>query len=126
MKIAVPRFGERVAPCFEYSATIAIFVIHRKKIVDQIDFVLQSTRALDRIRLLKDQEVDVLICGGIENRFEDVVKANDIRVISWVVGDVETLVDEFLAGRLVAGSGRFHDDGAVPPDSSENENGSQE
>lgn len=126
MKIAVPRFGERVAPCFEYSATIAIFIIHRKKIVDQFDFVLQSTRALDRIRLLKDQEVDVLICGGIENRFEDVVRANDIRVISWVVGDVATLVDEFLAGRLVAGSGRFHEDDDSPLATSESENGPEE
>ncbi len=126
MKIAVPRFGERIAPCFEYSATIAIFIIHRKKIVDQVDFVLQSTQALDRIRLLKDQAVDVLICGGIENRFEDVVKANGIRVISWVVGDATTLIDEFLAGRLVAGTGRFQHEEGPPPTTSENESGTQE
>ena len=106
MKIAIPRFGERVAPCFEYSATIAIFEIQRKRVIDQKDFTLQSTRSFDRLRLLKDQEVEVLICGGIQDRFEDMVLAAGIRVISWVSGDVETLLDDFLNGRLVSGSGR--------------------
>lgn len=104
MRVAIPRFGENVAPCFEYSATIAIFVLRGKRIEEQRDFSLQSTRSFDRLRLLKDQEVDVLICGGIQDRFEDLVKANEIQVISWVSGDVETLLQLFLEGRLKSGT----------------------
>ncbi len=105
-KIAIPRFGESVAPCFEYSATVAIFLVTDGRVVEQADFVLQSRRELDRVRLLRDQEVDTLICGGVQDRFEDIIRANGIRVVSWVSGQVEDLLGSFLRGELRGGSGR--------------------
>ena len=104
MKVAIPRFGEDVAPCFEYSATIAIFTVKRRKIIDQVDFTLQSREAFDRLRLLRDQGVDALICGGVQAFYEDLLRAGGIHVISWVSGDVEDLVNHYLEGRLVAGA----------------------
>ncbi len=119
MKVAIPRFGEEVAPCFEYSATIAIFTIEAGVITDQTDFVLQSQRPFDRLRLLKDQGVDVLICGGIQDRFEDLILANGIRAISWVSGNAEALVRRFIDNRLTSGSRRpvkpMHDDDGNKP-----------
>jgi predicted Fe-Mo cluster-binding NifX family protein len=100
VKVAIPRFRERVAPCFEYSATITIFSIESGSVVDQRDFTLQSRVALDRVRLLRDQEVDTLICGGVQEKFEDLVKARGIEVISWVSGDVEDLLKRFIKGKL--------------------------
>jgi predicted Fe-Mo cluster-binding NifX family protein len=103
VKVAIPRFQERVAPCFEYSATIAIFTIEEGAVVDQRDFALQSRRDLDRVRLLNDQEVGTLICGGLQESFEDLVKARGIHVISWVVGEVEDVLGRFLRGELASG-----------------------
>ena len=105
-RIAIPRFGESVAPCFEVSATVAIFLVTNGRVTQQMDFVLQSRRELDRVRLLRDQEVDTLICGGVQDRFEDIIRANGIRVVSWVSGNVEDLLDSFLRGELRGGSGR--------------------
>ena len=107
MKVAIPRFGEEVAPCFEYSATIAIFTIEKNQVVEQTDFTLRSQQSLDRLRLLRDQSVDVLICGGIQDRFEELVNAKGIRTISWVSGDVKDLLDQYIAGTLVSGSARL-------------------
>ena len=107
MKVAIPRFGESVAPCFEYSATIAIFVIKARQVVDQSDFTLQSQDPLDRVRLLRDQGVNTLICGGLQDRFEDLVEANRIRVISWVSGSVDELLRLFIEGRLTSGTARL-------------------
>lgn len=106
MKVAIPRFRERVAPCFEYSATITIFTIEQGKVVSQCDFALQSSVALDRVRLLRDQEVDVLICGGVQESFEDLVKARGIEVLSWVSGEVEDLLKRFIKGKLKPEEGR--------------------
>jgi len=107
VKIAIPRFGESVAPCFEYSATMAIFTVEDAKVISQKDFVLHSQQEFDRVRLLRDQGVDTLICGGVRDRFEDMINALGIRVISWVSGDVDELLDKFLRGKLTPGTGRL-------------------
>jgi predicted Fe-Mo cluster-binding NifX family protein len=104
VRVAMPRFGEMIAPCFGYSATITIFTIRRGKVVDDVDFCLQSTNILDRVRLLRDQKVNTLICGGLQERLEDILKTNGVRVISWVSGRVDELLDCFMRGELVAGA----------------------
>ena len=106
MKVAIPRFEENVAPCFEYSATITIFEIENRRVIDQTDFTLRSRDVLDRVRLLRDQGVDILICGGVQDRFEDLVTASGVRCISWVTGAVDDLLDMYVQGKLVPGTGR--------------------
>ena len=104
MKVALPRFGESVAPCFEHTATISIFEIEGGRVGDQTDFLLHSRDPFDRVRLLRDQEVDTLICGGMQHRFQDIIEGRGIRVISWVSGDVDDLLARFLRGDLEPGS----------------------
>jgi predicted Fe-Mo cluster-binding NifX family protein len=104
VKVAIPRMGEMVAPCFEYSAMMAVYSIEQSRVVDQVDFPLRSRDPLDRVRLLRDQEVDTVICGGMQDIFEDMVRACGFEVISWVSGSVEELLDMYLRGQLVSGT----------------------
>lgn len=105
MKIAIPRMGEHVAPCLEHCATMAIFTIEDGRVVDQCDFPLRSRDPFDRVRLLRDQQVHTIICGGIQDTYEDAVRASGMRVISWVSGRVDDLLELFLRGRLAAEPG---------------------
>jgi len=104
VKLAIPRFGETVAPCFEHSATITIIEFDGRREVDRTDFTLKTRVEFDRIRLLRDQEVDTLICGGVQQHFEDMIKTHGIQVISWVEGTVEEILELFLQGRLQPGA----------------------
>lgn len=106
MKVAITRVGDSIAPRFERSATITIYTIHNRKVVDEIDYPLQSKEAFDRIRLLRDQKVDTLICGGVQMVVENVLEASGIRSISWVSGTVGELLELFVRGQLCSGSGR--------------------
>jgi predicted Fe-Mo cluster-binding NifX family protein len=81
---------------------MAIFTVENGTVVDQIDFPLRSQDPLDRIRLLRDQRVDTIICGGVQDIFEDSLRANGIEVISWVSGEVDGLLDLYLRRQLVA------------------------
>jgi predicted Fe-Mo cluster-binding NifX family protein len=107
-KVAIPRTGERVAPCFEYSATIAIFTLEGDRVVDQLDFPFRSQDPLDRVRLLRDQDVDTIICGGMQDIFEDLVRASGIHLISWVSGSVDDLLHEYVGGGLAPGNPPGH------------------
>jgi predicted Fe-Mo cluster-binding NifX family protein len=76
-------------------------------VVEKTDFALQSREALDRVRLLRDQGVGTLICGGLRSSFEDLLRASGIQVLSWVSGSVEELLELFIEDRLVPGTGRL-------------------
>jgi predicted Fe-Mo cluster-binding NifX family protein len=75
--------GEWVAPCFEYCSTMAIFTIAASGQTD---------------------EVDTLICGGMQSFYEDLLRASGFEVISWVSGLVEELLQTYLDGDLVSGT----------------------
>jgi len=106
MKVAIPRFEGNVAPWFEHSATIAIFTIKGGRLVNRLELAVQSREEIDRIRLLCDQKVDTLICGGVQDVFEDLLRAKGIKVISWVSGSVDSLLESFIRGELVEGGRR--------------------
>jgi predicted Fe-Mo cluster-binding NifX family protein len=106
VKVAVPRVGDSIAPRFEHSATITIYTIQNRRVVDDVDYTLQSTEAFDRIRLLRNQGVETLICGGVETAVESILEANGIESISWVSGSVAELLELFIRGKLVSGAER--------------------
>ena len=120
MKVAIPRMGESVAPCFEYCATMAIFTIVDDAVADQVDFPLRSREPFDRVRLLRDQQVDTIICGGVQDMYEDVLRTSGFEVISWVSGSVDDLLDLYVRGQLVPGAQRRDPMGphSTPTDSS--------
>ena len=104
MKVAIPRVGGSIAPRFEHSAKITIYTIRDRKVVESTDISLQSQEALDRVRLLRDQGVATLICGGIERATESILIASGINTITWVNGSVDELLALFVKGRLVSSS----------------------
>lgn len=104
MKVAIPRMGESVAPCFEYCTTMAIYTVDERGGMEQLDFPLMSRDPFDRVRLLRDQEVDAVICAGMQENYEDLLQASGFTVVSWVSGYVEDLLKMFLRGELVSGT----------------------
>jgi hypothetical protein len=89
---------------------MGIFTISEGRVTDQIDFPLCSREPFDRVRLLRDQQVDTIICGGVQDIFEDSLRGSGIQVISWVSGSVDDLLERFLRGRLLpGGQGRTPD-----------------
>ncbi len=103
VRIAIPRMGEIIAPCFEHCATMAVFRVGTEGEIEQVDYPLRSREPFDRVRLLRDQEVDCVICGAVAGLYEDVLRTTGVEVISWVAGNVEDLLSLYLRGRLEAG-----------------------
>jgi predicted Fe-Mo cluster-binding NifX family protein len=106
MRVAIPHHDGEVAPCFEYSAHFTVFSISRNRVIAQMDFILQSRKELDRVRLLRDQKVAVLICSGIQDALEGLLSAAGIRVFSWISGPVSEVLNLFLENKLTSGSAR--------------------
>lgn len=104
MKVAIPRRGDEVAPCFEHCTTMAVYDIGVTGAMEQVDYPLRSREPFDRVRLLRDRGVDTLICGAVQDLYEDLLRASGFEVISWVSGFVEDLLALYLRGRLLSGT----------------------
>jgi predicted Fe-Mo cluster-binding NifX family protein len=50
-----------------------------------------------------EENISVVICGGIEDRHYQFLTWKKIRVIDYVIGDHETALKRFLAGELQPG-----------------------
>jgi len=83
---------------------MAIFEVAESGAVELVDFPLQSREPFDRIRLLRDQKVDTVICGGMQAFHEDMLKAAGFEVISWVSGLVDDLLALYIQGELESGT----------------------
>ena len=107
MKVAIPHHEGEVTPCFESTAGITIYEVRKSRPVAQADFTLRSKEEFDRVRLLRDQGVSVLICSGIQDAHEGLLVASGIRVMSWVSGKADEVLHLFLQNKLVPGSARL-------------------
>lgn len=92
-----------IAPCFEHCSTMAVFWVAPNGELEQVDYPLRSKEPFDRVRLLRDRSVDCVICGAIQDLYEDVLRTTGIEVISWVSGFVEELLSLYLRGHLESG-----------------------
>jgi predicted Fe-Mo cluster-binding NifX family protein len=81
---------------------ITIYTFAEGQVTTRVDFPLRSDDPLDRVRLLCDQKVDTIICGGVQEYLESCLRARGIQVVSWVSGPVDGLLDLFLRGQLVS------------------------
>ncbi|MBD3169777.1 MAG: hypothetical protein GF307_09870 [candidate division Zixibacteria bacterium] len=99
-RIAIPKFKDSVAPCFE---TASCFLIHDtgkdKENASQI-VTCSGCEGFGRIRLLQEKEIDVLICNGLKTFYLDLLKSSNVTVFDKVSMEVEEALRLYLRGQL--------------------------
>ena len=100
MKIAIPMFDSRVSPRFDFASKVLIATIEGGRVVDRKEYSMNNLNLIRRSALLKEQEVNVLICGGINNFSMRLLMGNGIEVIPMVPGEVEEILTLFINGNL--------------------------
>ena len=103
MTVAVPKFEDTVAPCFEVARLFLFARVEDGRIVDRQTVECEG-EGLGHMRLLRERHACAVICGGIKNFYRDSMEAAGIAVFSNVCGSVEEALRRFLAGELKAGT----------------------
>jgi len=100
MIIAVPKYGTMIAPCFETAGNFLIAIAEDRKIILSRLVTCGGCRGFSRVNLLKENKVDVLICGGIKAFYRNLLSAANIQVLAPINIEVEKAVDLYLHGVL--------------------------
>jgi predicted Fe-Mo cluster-binding NifX family protein len=102
-KIAIPELGERIAPRLGMARELVIAVIKDGEVEQRTNLDLSCYPPLLKIKRLREEGVNTLICAGIERVFWGYLTGFGIQVIAGVTGPVDKAIDRYLSGNLIPG-----------------------
>lgn len=105
MRFGIPLLDERVAPRCTIADSLLLITLKRRRVLRRSMVHLDNATWMDLARLLADEEVDTLVCGGISRANRESVLAHEVEVIDNVAGTAEEVVDALRRGGLRSGFG---------------------
>lgn len=103
-KILITIVEDEVAPRFDLATEVLISMLGENgAILENKTMVLARESAEYLCELILAEEVQVVICGGIEEEFYDYLTWKKVRVVDSVMGPWERALDRLRSGDLEAG-----------------------
>jgi predicted Fe-Mo cluster-binding NifX family protein len=103
MKIAIPIFGNRISPRFDFSPELWVIEVEKGEVLGQEKLPTANLNLPQRLEQITSNGVDKVICGGIDGFSRNQLGSRGIDVIQDVIGDAEIVFDLFMGGRLRPG-----------------------
>lgn len=100
IRIAIPIFHHRVSPVLDTCTRLLIIDFEEQAEVDRREVAFDMYSPSGRFEILKKLNPDALICCGISEVFDRMLKAAGIRLICGIAGDVQQVAEAFLCNRL--------------------------
>jgi predicted Fe-Mo cluster-binding NifX family protein len=104
MRVAIPIFGARISPRFDFAPALLLLTLENGEVKAREEVSLSPGNPWRRVEKLKEFSVETLICGGIDCHSRRMLENNRIRVIPWIAGEAEEVLDYFLNGSLRPGA----------------------
>ena len=99
-RIIIPAFGTRISPRLDFANHIHIIQTEGKKIIDREVIQIITHNRLNRIHQIVTLNPDVIICDGLTDMCKTEFEKDKIKVIAWVHGEIDTIVESYLKGKL--------------------------
>lgn len=103
MKIAIPLFGNRISPRFDFSPEMWIIDVEGGKVVGQEKLPTANLNLPQRLEQITSNGVNKVICGGMDGFCQNQLGSRGIDVVQDVIGEAEIVFDLFMRGRLRPG-----------------------
>jgi len=101
MKVAVPIHNGRVSPTFDWALTMMVVEFVGNQRQGAVESSLEGMSPPERVERARELGVEVLLCGGISTVLATLAEGADIRVVPWVAGDVDEVLEAFANNRLM-------------------------
>ncbi len=111
MKVAMAYWQDRISPVFDVADHLLLLDVEGRREVDRKSLHLAGRSPFERVKELSDLGVNVLLCGAISLTLEKALIGAGIRVIGFLGGELENVIQAFLDGTL--GDGRVRNAGRI-------------
>ncbi len=103
MKVAIPMFGNRISPRFDFSPEIWLVELKNGEMINQEKLTTSNLNLPQRLDQLVSVGVNRMICGGIDGFSIGQLGNRGIDVIHNVAGEAEEALNLFIRGLLQPG-----------------------
>jgi predicted Fe-Mo cluster-binding NifX family protein len=104
MKILITAQGDFVAQRFDLTAEVVIATVDTGRLVGKPrTIIMDRPSPEDLCNMIMEENIALVICGGIEDRHYQFLSWKKIRVIDFVIGDHESVLMKAIVGDLKAG-----------------------
>ncbi|MBN1833832.1 MAG: dinitrogenase iron-molybdenum cofactor biosynthesis domain-containing protein [Deltaproteobacteria bacterium] len=100
MKVVLTVWENRISPVADSARQLLIVDIRDRTIQGRYTEYLDPESVFYRARRLADLEVKTFICGAISDFFASLVEGYGIRLIPFVSGEVNEVLDAYLEDSL--------------------------
>ena len=102
-KIAITVFQGRVVSRLESAKHLLLVTIEDEKIKSRELLQLKDEDPLGKIDVIFELKPDIVICGGLTNMCEYILRHSKIKIIPWVQGNVEYILSLCLNNAFIQG-----------------------
>jgi predicted Fe-Mo cluster-binding NifX family protein len=100
MKIAIPTWNGRVSPVFDTASRLLVVEIGKESEVARFETDISEHFLPSKGMRLTGLGIDTLICGAISRPLAYMITTTGIKLIPWISGQVEEIVQAFLTNTL--------------------------
>jgi predicted Fe-Mo cluster-binding NifX family protein len=103
-KVLITLYGNNVAPRFDLVTEVMIVLIGADgKMEEEKTLVLASPSAEKLCHMVLTENIQTVICGGIEEEYYQYLTGKRVKVIDSVIGDVDCALERLNHGDLKPG-----------------------
>ena len=110
--VAIPIWSGRVCTVFDFANQLLIVDLEGGKELKRNKYALGNVPPLIHASRLLHLNVQVLICGSISSSLANIVINNGIRIIPFICGDVDEVLNAYITGSLT--DPQFRLPGCIP------------
>jgi predicted Fe-Mo cluster-binding NifX family protein len=99
-RLAIPVYRMRVSPVLDACTRVLLIDLHGRREVAREEIQVSVFSLVARADLLRKRDVDLLICAGISQQLDKLVREAGIELITGIVGDIEQVITGFTNRRL--------------------------
>ncbi|MDH4239788.1 MAG: dinitrogenase iron-molybdenum cofactor biosynthesis protein [Phycisphaerae bacterium] len=100
MKIAIPVWNGFVSSVFDFAHSLLIVDVEGKQERRRSQIQLEQQAIPQRVNQLVSSGIDVIICGAISRPLAETLTVSNIKVIPFVSGSVDEVLEAYLGNRL--------------------------
>ena len=100
MRIAVPYWDNRISPVFDAAQAFLLIDVSNFNVVGRTLLSTAGMSPPEKIRVLKGNHVNRILCGAISDMLHNLLQANEISVYPWNSGEINEVIKAILQNRL--------------------------